>query len=81
MIELVRVQARFSEVESIVGRAPALRLNEIALVQMKHGGRSLMTSDEGGLRWLKLDELQAYVEACRDALEASEALLEGLERR
>ena len=32
MIELVRVQARFPEVGSIFGRAPALRTNEFVLL-------------------------------------------------
>ena len=80
-ISLTRVQARFSEVASIVGRAPSLRLNEIVLLEIKFGGRDLMSTDEGGLRWVKVQELQAYVEACREALASGEALLEGLTRR
>ena len=80
-ISLVRVQARFSEVESILGRAPSLRLNEIALLGIKFGGRDLMSTDEGGLRWVTVEELRAYVAACREALAAGEALLEGLGHR
>ena len=78
MIELTRIQARFPEVGSIVGRLPALRLNEIVVLQMKHGGRSLMTADQGGLLWARVNELQEYVAACRDALEKSEAILNSL---
>jgi hypothetical protein len=81
MIELVRVQARFPEVGSILGRAPALRTNEFVLLQMKDGARGLMTTSEGGLSWAKADDLRKYVAACRDALEMSEALLVGLSRR
>ena len=77
-IELARIQARWSEVESILGRVPALHLKEIVLLQIRHGGRDLMTLDEGGLRWAKVDDLRAYVAACRDALERSEALLDSL---
>ena len=80
-VSLVRVQARFSEVESILGRAPSLRLNEIALLGIKFGGRDLMSTDEGGLRWVTAKELQAYIAACREALAAGEALLEGLSHR
>ena len=80
MIELTRVQARFPEVGSIVARAPALRLNEIVLLEMKGRGRDLMTVDDGGLRWVKPEELATYVAACRDALERSEAILNGLRR-
>jgi len=81
MITLTRIQARVLEVESILGRAPALRLNEIALLQMKDGSHGLMTADEGGLRWVKADELREYIAACRDALDRSEALLIGPSRR
>jgi hypothetical protein len=80
MIELTRIQARFSEVESILGRVPPLRLNEMVVLQMKHGGRAIMTADEGGLRWAKVDDLQTYVAVCRDALERGEALLNSLRR-
>ena len=81
MITLTRIQARFLEVESILGRAPALRLSEIVLLQMKDGSHGLMTADEGGLHWVKADELREYVAACRDALDRSEALLIGPSRR
>jgi len=77
-IELTRIQARWSEVEAIVGRAPALRMNEIVLLKIKHGGRGLMTINEGGLRWAKVAELQAYVADCRHALEQGEAILDSL---
>jgi hypothetical protein len=77
-ISLTRVQARFPQVASIVDCTPALRLSEIVLLEMKSGGRSLMTADEGGLRWVKAEELQAYVETCREALASGEALLEEL---
>jgi hypothetical protein len=80
MITLTCIQARFLEVASILGRAPALRLNEIVLLQEKDGSRGLMTADEGGLRWVKMEELQEYVEACREALASGEALLDGLSR-
>jgi hypothetical protein len=79
-IELTRIQARWSEVEAIVDRAPALHVNEIVLLQIKYGGRDLMTVNEGGLRWAKVADLQAYVAACRHALEQGEALLNGLRR-
>ncbi|HEX2136065.1 MAG TPA: hypothetical protein VHG30_09205, partial [Microvirga sp.] len=72
--------ARFPEVASIVGRAPSLNLNEIVLLEVKFGGRGLMTADEGGLRWVGVEELQDYVDACRNALATGEALLEGLAR-
>ena len=80
MITLTRIQARFLEVASILGRVPALRLNEIVLLQEKDGSHGLMTAEEGGLRWVKVAELQEYVEACREALASGEALLEGLSR-
>ena len=77
-ISLTRVQARFPQVASIADCTPALRLSEIVLLEMKSGGRGLMTADEGGLRWVKAEELQAYVETCREALASGEALLEEL---
>ena len=77
-IELTRIQARWPAVEAILDRVPSLRMNEIVVLQIKHGGRDLMTLDEGGLRWAKVDDLRAYVAACRDALERSEALLNSL---
>jgi hypothetical protein len=79
-IELPRIQARWPEIESILGRVPPLHMNEIVVLQIKHGGRDLMTVDEGGLRWAKVDDLQAYVAACRDALDKGEALLNSLRR-
>ena len=79
-ISLTRVQARFPQAASILGRAPTLHLNEIVLVEMKFGGRDLMTADEGGLRWTNVEELRRYVEACREALAYGEALLDGLSR-
>jgi len=77
-IELTRIQARWPVVEAILDRVPPLRMNEIVVLQIKHGGRDLMTVDEGGLRWAKVDDLRAYVAACRDALERSEAVLNSL---
>src|SRR5215212_10336138 len=81
MITLTRIQARFREVEAIMGRAPALRLNEIVLLRDRDGTRGLMTADEGGLRSVRSQELREYVAACRDALERGEALLSELSRR
>jgi len=77
-IELTRIQARWPAVESILDHLPSLHMKEIVLLQIQQGGRDLMTLDDGGLRWAKVDDLRAYVAACRDALERSEALLNSL---